>query len=218
MRREFEFKLYEELGKITIRDKSFDVELRDYKLVSADRLSKEDAEYSEDLELSPCCIKIKGLRRVAKITSFYVRELLKQLEMNEGVTGINVIYDPKTDTIRPFAFVSFVSWEAANGSIGQTFTVFQETIQSEEARKVPVVVTPFNRLILDDNIKHKYSETLHRANILCTALIEATPPPTIERSEERKEGTQAMDDDMPTDDSDSDSEALVIDLEENFEL
>lgn len=156
----------------------------------------------------PVCMMIQGLRKVSKVPTFYIAKLLEELE-SDKIIGISVVYDEKRDCIKPYGFVAFASKEAAALFNNKSFKVYNEPIICTYADRVPAIVTSWNKALLGKGIQQKYTNELHRANLLCAIPAVLPPHMRIEVNEGVKSGTQ--------DDASDESDTLSLHFDEDLE-
>lgn len=139
---------------------------------------------NEEFPGIPATIKATGVKALAGETSSLAAAILHRFEREsaegEKPIGVSLIRDERRDTVRPFAFISFMNVEHASEFVGIQFRIFDQPITCEVSFKVPVVVErrdmrEFNRQ------RNQYNLTTHSLNRLFCDVLDLAPMPQENR-------------------------------------
>lgn len=165
---EVEYKALKEIRSVWIKNIEIPLQFMNWLLSSAKFPSDILIASRSDIEGLPINAQLSGLRSVSKVTTFYLLDVLYQLEISgDGVVGLTFLYDSRHDKVRPFGFATFLHRAAMIKRHNMLFTVNNDSIKCEAATTIPLVISLQNRQLIRDK-PAPWSAELKIANWLTT--------------------------------------------------
>ena len=132
-------------------------------------------ETESNISNAPIPMSLFGFRTLPTITTFYVIEVLRELELQHTTTGFRLAYCERLQTTRNFGFATFISRQVALQLNERQFYVLTDRIQAKLPNATPVLIHKSKSYLLR-NGRCDLSDAIREANWLHVNLADPTVP------------------------------------------